>query len=220
MSARGVFITLEGLDGTGKSTQARMLTGWLRRQGLRVEHTREPGGTPVGQRLRRLLLHGRKTHRPPVPEAELLLMMADRAQHVAEVVRPALERGVVVVCERYTDSSVAYQVFGCGMDAGLVERLNEWVTGGLAPDLTLWLDMPVERRLKGASPEGDDRIEARGTEFFHRVRQGYEALARRYPERIMQVEVAGKSRQAVHAEIRVAVERRLGDRLRELGWGL
>lgn len=220
MSARGVFITLEGLDGTGKSTQARMLTRWLRRQGLQVEHTREPGGTPVGRRLRTLLLHGRKTQAPPVPEAELLLMMADRAQHVAEVVRPALERGAVVVCERYTDSSVAYQVFGCGMDARLVDHLNRWVTGGLAPDLTFWLDLPVGQRLTGSSPKGSDRIEARGTEFFQRVRQGYEALTRRHPERIVHVQVAGRSRQSVHAEIRAAVQRRLGDRLRELGWGL
>lgn len=218
MRPRGVLITLEGLDGTGKSTQARMLVSWLRRRGLPVEHTREPGGTAVGRRLRRLLLYARGTGAAPVAEAELLLMMADRAQHVAEVLRPALEKGTVVVCERYADSSVAYQAFGCGMDPRVVEELNEWATGGLQPDLTLWLDLPVERRYKEPAASSADRFEARGTAFLGRVRQGYAELARRYPQRIVRVDAAGKSRQAVHAEIREAVEQRLGDRLRELGW--
>lgn len=218
MSRRGLLVTLEGLDGTGKSTQARLLARWLRRRGLQVAHTREPGGTPLGRRLRALLLHRGESEETPVPEAELLLLMADRAQHVARVLRPQLERGVVVICERYADSSVAYQVFGSGIDAGLVDRLNGWVTGGLEPDLTFWLDLPVGERLGAGGPSTPDRIEARGLDFFLRVREGYAALAERHPARIVRVDVAGKGRQAVQAEIRSELVRRLGCRLEALGW--
>ncbi|HEY8425357.1 MAG TPA: dTMP kinase [Limnochordales bacterium] len=219
MSPRGIFITLEGLDGTGKSTQARLLAGWLRRRGLEVRHTWEPGGTVLGRRLRVLLLREGEPGGIPVPEAELLLWMADRAQHVAQVLLPWLQRGAVVICERYTDSSVAYQVFGSGMDEELVERLNRWVTGGLQPDLTFWLDLPVGERLPGAGTTGRDRIESQGEAFFRRVREGYAALATRYPERIVRIEVAGKTRRAVQSELRDVVVRRLGERLQELGWG-
>ncbi|NLG68662.1 MAG: dTMP kinase [Firmicutes bacterium] len=218
MSPRGLLITLEGLDGTGKSTQARSLAAWLRRRGLQVRHTFEPGGTALGRRLRTLLLRGGEPEGIPVPEAELLLLMADRAQHVAQVLRPWLERGAVVVCERYADSSVAYQVFGSEVDGELVERLNRWVTGGLQPDLTFWLDLPVGQRLPGAGAPERDRIESRGEAFFRRVREGYAALAARYPERIVRVEVTGKPRRAVQSELRDVVVRRLGERLQELGW--
>ncbi|MEW6045364.1 MAG: dTMP kinase [Bacillota bacterium] len=220
MNPRGALITFEGLDGTGKTTQARLLTRWLRDRGLKVRYTREPGGTPIGRALRALALARRRSGAGPVPEAELLLLMADRAQHVGEVIRPALEKGAVVVCDRFADSSVAYQVWGLGMDGALVDRLNALATGGLVPDLTFWLDLPVGERLGEGEPVRDrDRIESRGSAFFERVRRGYEALARANPDRYVRLEVAGKSREAVHSEVRAAVVERLAGCLEELGWG-
>ena len=208
----GVFITFEGVDGSGKSTQARRLVRHLRRLGLEVVHTREPGGTAAGQRIRRVLLAGRGA--ALVPEAELLLLAADRLQHVEEVLRPALQSGAVVVCERFADSSVAYQAFGLGVDRKLVEQLNQVASGGLEPDLTLWLDLPFERR--HARPgRRQDRIEGRGSDFFERVREGYRALAAEHPHRLVAVE-AGEPPDRVEAAVLQVVMGRLGERLKRL----
>lgn len=218
MSApRGLLITFEGLDGCGKTTQARRLAAYLRGRGAAVVHTREPGGTRVGRRIRAILLgrgEGDRGQEGLSVEAELLLLMADRAQHVWEVIRPALERGAVVVCERYTDSSVAYQAFGLGVERSVVERLNELATGGLLPDLTIWLDLPAGERL-GAG-RAADRIESRADSYFERVREGYRQLARAEPGRFAVVAVEGRSREAIHQEVVRLLHQRLGARLQAL----
>ena len=213
---RGLFITFEGLDGSGKSTQARRLVRYLSRLGLRVVHTREPGGTPAGRRIRAVLL-GRGGEEL-LPQTELLLMVADRAQHVARVVRPALAARAAVVCERFADSSVAYQAFGLGLERSLVETLNRLATGGLTPDLTFLLDLPPQRRL-GRRPARPDRIEGRGADFFARVREGYLALAAEEPQRFVVIDAAGASRSEVHRQVVSALHERLGRRLEGLSRG-
>ncbi|MBE3599124.1 MAG: dTMP kinase [Limnochordaceae bacterium] len=212
----GALITFEGLDGTGKSTQARRLARWLERQGVPVLHTRQPGGTAAGRRMRAIVLGHERRGVRLAPEAELLLMMADRAQHVSEVVRPALEEGRWVISERFADSSVAYQAWGLGIDAELVERLNRLATGGLVPDLTLWLDLPSGVLPGRRQRPRRDRIEGRDEGFFARVREGYLALAAAYPERIVRLDVTGSSRDRVEALVRTAVMERLGRRLQEV----
>jgi len=143
VTVAGLFVTLEGVDGCGKTTQAQLLADRLRASGHCVVLTRQPGGTVIGERLRELLL---TPGNPIPPAAELFLYLADRAVHVAEAVVPALEKGCVVVCERYTDSTLAYQGYGRGLDLDLLRRLNEMATGGVSPDLTLVLDIPRRRQ--------------------------------------------------------------------------
>ncbi|MBI4336578.1 MAG: dTMP kinase [Chloroflexi bacterium] len=188
----GLLITFEGGEASGKSTQARRLRARLVRQGYTVVLAREPGSTPLGERLRRLL---KQTSTPIIPEAELLLFEACRAQLVAQVIRPALDRGNVVVCDRFADSSLAYQGYGRGLDLELVRGLNRVATGGLAPDLTILLDMPwraARRRRRAAVGdrfEGDaaatcsEESGAAVAEFHRRVREGYLALAQQGPKR-------------------------------------
>lgn len=185
--SRGLFLTLEGGDGSGKSTQATLLEQWLAGRGRTVVRTREPGGTPVGVEIREIVLH----HRGDIaPRAEALLYAADRAHHVATVVRPAIARGDVVVQDRYLDSSVAYQGAGRVLDATEVRSLSEWATEGLMPDLTVLLDLPWEvarRRLDGARTRYD-RLEAEAGEFHARVREAYLALAEAEPDRFVVVD--------------------------------
>ena len=187
MSAAGLFITLEGGDGSGKTTQASLLGAWLAEQGREVVRTREPGGTEVGVEVREIVLH----HRGDIaPRAEALLYAADRAHHVATVVRPALERGDVVIQDRYIDSSVAYQGAGRVLDPADVRSISEWATGALAPDLTILLDLDADgraRRLDGARTRYD-RLEAEASEFHDRVRSAYLALAEAEPERFLVVD--------------------------------
>ena len=203
--SRGLFLTLEGGDGSGKSTQATLLERWLAERGRTVVRTREPGGTPVGVEIREIVLH----HRGDIaPRAEALLYAADRAHHVATVVRPAIARGDVVVQDRYLDSSVAYQGAGRVLDANEVRGLSEWATEGLMPDLTVLLDLPWEvarRRLDGARTRYD-RLEAEAGEFHARVREAYLALAEAEPARFAVVdatlpvdEIAGQVRRRVEA---------------------
>lgn len=183
VNVTGLLITLEGIDGCGKTTQARLLAEWLQAEGHDVLLTRQPGGTAIGEQLRELVLSP-QNHIPP--EAELFLYLADRAVHVAEVVVPALQRGSVVVCERYTDSTLAYQGYGRGLDLGLLRRLNELATGGVTPDLTLVLDMPAaEARLDVTRL---DRLESVGDGFRERVAEGFRELARGEPERVKLVD--------------------------------
>lgn len=180
----GVFITLEGGEGSGKSTLAEALARLLKDAGYAVTPTREPGGTELGRRLHRIFQ--RPARAAVSAGAELLLFEAARAQHVAEQVRPALERGDSVVCDRFTDSSLAYQGYGRGLDLDEVAAANRLASGGLVPDLTLLLDVPPEVGLarKGQEPDGDN-IGGESLEFHRRVREGYLALAQREPGRIV-----------------------------------
>lgn len=179
--ARGRFLVLEGIDGCGKTTQLELLRQWLPASGLipagrRLLITREPGGTALGQALRRLLLHPPEAS-VPCPTAELLLYAADRAQHVQERIAPALAAGHWVVCDRFTGSTAAYQGHGRGLDRELIASLESIATGGLAADLTLWLDLPLALSLQRRGDRPADRIEAGGAAFLERVRQGFAALA-------------------------------------------
>ena len=202
--SRGLFLTLEGGDGSGKSTQATLLERWLAERGRTVVRTREPGGTPVGVEVREIVLH----HRGDIaPRAEALLYAADRAHHVATVVRPAIARGEVVVQDRYLDSSVAYQGAGRVLDAAEVRSLSEWATEGLMPDLTVLLDLPWEvarRRLDGARTRYD-RLEAEAGEFHARVRAAYLGLAEAEPARFAVVD-ATLPVDEIAAQIRSRVE--------------
>lgn len=185
--SRGVFITLEGGDGSGKTTQAELLREWLAGQGRTIVRTREPGGTEVGVEVREIVLH----HRGDIsPRAEALLYAADRAHHVATVVRPALERGEVVIQDRYIDSSVAYQGAGRVLDPEQVRGLSEWATEGLRPDLTILLDLDAEAA-RGRLDEARtryDRLEAEASEFHDRVRSAYLGLAEAEPDRFLVVD--------------------------------
>ena len=198
----GFFVAFEGGEGAGKSTQSRLLADWLTgRVGVVV--TREPGGTPLGRTIRSLLLNEADDH--PSPRAEALLYAADRAHHVARVIKPALDAGSVVITDRYVDSSLAYQGAGRELDPGQVRRVSEWATGGLVPDLTVLLDLDPEvglTRLGGAP----DRIESETLEFHRRVRAEFLVLAERDPDRYLVVEATLPTAE-VQRQIRQKVER-------------
>lgn len=185
----GRFITLEGGDGAGKTTQAELLEEWLRARGLEVVRTREPGGTSLGRQLRELLLHGDE---PIDPRAEALLYAADRAQHVAQVVRPALERGAIVVQDRYIDSSLAYQGAGRVLKVDDVRRLSSWASGGLQPDLTVLLDVSPELAVERRANAGGvaDRLEREANDFHTAVRLGFLSLAAAEPGRFLTLDAA------------------------------
>ena len=200
---RGLWITFEGGDGSGKTTQAELLRSWLAEAGRAVVRTREPGGTDVGVLVRDIVLH----HRGEIaPRAEALLYAADRAQHIATLVRPALEAGSVVVQDRYLDSSVAYQGAGRVLDAAEIRALSVWAADGALPDLTVLLDLDPSRardRLD-ADDKPFDRLEAERDDFHGRVRESYLALAAAEPERFLVVD-AGRPA----AEIADVVRRRV-----------
>jgi dTMP kinase len=180
----GLFLTFEGGDGSGKSTQSALLESWLVEQGRTVVSTREPGGTEVGHEIREIVLH-RRGH--IVPRAEALLYAADRAQHIATVVRPALERGDIVLQDRYLDSSVAYQGVGRELEADEIRKLSLWAAQGLLPDITVLLDLDVAigRDRLDESRTRYDRLESEAAEFHTRVRQAYLDLAAAEPERFL-----------------------------------
>ncbi len=197
---RPLFLTLEGGDGVGKSTQQRLLAQWFREAGREVIETREPGGTALGKELRRLILHGDHVD----PRAEALMYAADRAHHIASVVRPALERGAVVVQDRYLDSSVAYQGAARALGVDEVRDLSVWATRGLLPDATILLDLDPQRaRLSGQR----DRLEREGSEFHEAVRERFLAMAEQEPERWIVVDAAGTP-EGVQAAIRAALTER------------
>jgi dTMP kinase len=180
----GLFITLEGGDGSGKSTQAQLLTDWLEQQGQTVLRSREPGGTDVGTEIREIVLH----HRGEIaPRAEALLYAADRAQHIATKVRPALARGEIVIQDRYLDSSVAYQGAGRVLGADEVRELSLWAAEGLLPDLTILLDLDetVARGRLDADNKRFDRLEAEKNDFHSRVREAFLELALAEPDRFL-----------------------------------
>ena len=199
----GLFIVLEGVEGAGKSTQARLLSDWFEALGLRHTLAREPGGTPVGEAIRRVVLDRGDLTMPP--ETELFLILGARAAFVQDVVRPALESGNIVLADRFDLSTFAYQGYGRGLDLAQVEEANAMATGGLSPDLYLVLDLPVEAGLerKGGVETGD-RIEKAGASFLSRVREGYRALVKERPEaRLME---ALGSPGEVHHSIRRTLE--------------
>ena len=195
----GLFITLEGIDGCGKTTQAALLVEWLRSRGYHVRATREPGGTDAGEGLRELLLSPESII---TPEAELFLYLADRSLHVTQTVRPALAEGRIVVCERHADSTLAYQGAGRGLDMDLLRRLNTIATGGLTPDLTLVLDVPPDKVRLDA--ERLDRLESEGRGFSERVAEGFRSLARQEPDRVKLVDGTGDIA-AVHQRVATVV---------------
>jgi dTMP kinase len=180
-----MFVTFEGVDGSGKTTQARLLAERLRAEGREVVATREPGGTEVGERIRDVVLHGGGM----APWTEASLFAAARAQLVEEVIRPALERGADVVCDRYVDSSLAYQGAARGLGVGRVLELNLIATGGLLPDKTFLLDVPVEEAARRRGGDSD-RMEGEGAEFAGRVGEAYRELAAAFPGRIVRADAS------------------------------
>ncbi len=185
---KGIFITLEGGDGAGKSTQIGNIESFFKERGYVVVHTREPGGTPIGEKLRDILLDKNNMEMGPV--SEMLIYAASRAQHVAEVIRPAISEGKVVICDRFTDSSIAYQGYGRGLGE-MVSEVNVHATGGLEPDITFWLDIDPEAGRERAKQAGEpDRLELEKTDFHYRLYEGYKALALAYPERIKRIDAS------------------------------
>jgi len=211
-----MFITLEGIEGSGKTTQIVRLAGYLKKRRLPVTVTREPGGTAIGRQIRAIVLDPR--HKDLAASAELLLYMADRAQHLETVVKPALDEGHAVVCDRYVDATIAYQGAARGLDADLIRQLHAMLFGGLKPDLTLLMDLDPEIGLSrawsqldsGARPRGEGRFEEEALAFHRRVRAGYRELARREPARFRVVDAA-RDENAVWEEIRTILDRFLAD---------
>ena len=210
----GFFITFEGSEGGGKTTQISLLAEALRARGHDVVETREPGGTPIGQTLRQLLLRpstGQPTD-PLAPSAELLLMLADRAQHIHEVILPSLQAGRSVLCDRYADSTTAYQGYGRGFDLAEVARLNAFVCSACRPQLTFVLDLPVavgmERAQERRGAAAVDHFEAASASFHERVREGFLAIARAEPERVCLID-ATQDIEAVHTTVLAGVRSRL-----------
>ena len=209
MSTRGRFITLEGGEGSGKSTQIRLLAAALAQRGVEVVSTREPGGSPGAEAIRDLLVRGDTNRWDPVTEA--LLHFAARRDHLRVTVRPALDRGAWVVSDRYADSSLVYQGWGMGVDRASLDALFQIATDGLKPDLTLVLDVPVEIGLAraGLRPGGEDRYERMGEALHRRLREGYLAIAAAEPERCVVID-AGGSVDAVSDAVRAAVDAKFG----------
>ena len=221
----GLFLTFEGPDGSGKTTQLKLLGDWLRERGVEPVELRQPGGTALGERIRATLLDSRTDQALGhiAPLAELAMMFADRAQSIAQVIRPALASGRVVLCDRYTDSSEAYQGAGRGLGSDRVLRLHELVCDGLQPDLTVLLLPDADRALARARQRNDrhrrehggadeNRFEAEGEAFFRRVHAAYAAIAEREPERVLLVrdgsikEIAERIRSAVEARLSLRVD--------------
>lgn len=199
---RGKFITFEGIDGSGKSTQLRMLASDLRVKGANVITTMEPGGTPLGRRLRGVFL---ETEENVSPIAELLLFAADRAQHVELLVKPALEAGKIVISDRYADATFAYQGAGRGFPETLVNRIIKIATGGLKPDLTLFFDVAVEQALmrthsRDEAGEKKNRMDLEKTDFYSRVREAYLKIAAKEKKRFRIID-GNKSVSEVHAQV-------------------
>lgn len=203
---KGLFITFEGVEGSGKSTQIDLLAEFLSEKGYEVVSTREPGGTAIGDKIRKIVLNPDFTEMDF--KAEALLYAANRAQHVAEVIAPALAQGKIIISDRYTDSSLAYQSFGRGLDQKKVENISEWATGGLEPDLTILLDIPADKGLKRTSRSLADRIEQENIDFHDRVSKGFLKLAKKLPKRFKVID-ATKDVDQIHQEVVKLVQKLL-----------
>ena len=205
MVDRGLFITFEGTDGAGKTTQIQRLSVDLRDAGYDVCLTREPGGTPISEQIRDMLLN--PDHSEMAATTELLLYAASRAQHVSEVIKPALEAGKVVISSRFTDATVVYQGYGRGLDLDKIHHLNRIATDDITPDATFVLDLPVEIGLQRVqnSRGGLDRLESEKIEFHHRLREGYQTIARQEPQRLKIID-AQVSPEQVYTQIQEAIQ--------------
>ena len=193
------FITFEGCEGVGKSTQIRLLAEELGRRKVPCVVTREPGGSRIAESIRRIILDAGNSDMDDL--CELFLYLAARAQHLKDIVRPALAEGKVVICDRYIDSTFAYQGYGKGLDADMVEALNRAAIGDLIPDLTIFLDLPPERAfMRKGGPDREDRLELMAQSFHEKVYAGYLEISRRAPERFVRVDARG-SKQETHAKV-------------------
>lgn len=212
---RGLFFTFEGVEGSGKTTQLRRLAASLRRAGQRVTETREPGGTSLGEAIRSILLTTRD--QAMAAEAELFLYLASRAQLSRECIHPSLEAGIIVVCDRFTDATVAYQGYGRGLDLSRIAPMNRVATGGLTPDLTILLDLDPREGLRRVRARGQvplpepflDRLESEALDFHDRVQHGYLHLAREEPDRFLVIDAAHRE-EAIATEIWQRVEPMIG----------
>lgn len=201
---RGRFITIEGVDGAGKSTQLALLREWLEGKRIPCLFTEEPGGTPIGEKIKDILLDTANSEL--CPETELFLFEAQRAQHTAQVIRPALEKGMLVISSRFADATTVYQGYVRGLDMEAVQKANMTATGGLEPQLTIVLDVDENTGMSRVVASGKpDRMEAQGCAFLKKVREGYKELAKRHPERIVVVN-ASRDIGAVHHDIIKLVE--------------
>lgn len=215
MNTRGKFIVVEGIEGSGKSTQLRMLTSRVREAGLPCVVTREPGGTALADKVRGILLDPHEEGMDPI--AELFLYSASRRQHVVEVVRPTLERGVLLLSDRFTDATLAYQGYGRGLSLEMLDHVNRWATDDLQPDLILIFDLDestgIERARARNEEQGlhrESRLEGEDLQFHRRVREGYLALARSAPERYVVIDASGTA-EDVFARVSSAIARKFED---------
>ena len=207
-----MLITFEGIDGCGKSSQAKLIADRLQDQGIEVVLVREPGGAELSENIRSILLDAK--HKAPIsPETELLLFAASRAQLVREVIEPALKRNAVVICDRFTDSTIAYQGYGRGLPLAYIRNVNELATGGIVPDLTFLIDVPLETAIHRRKDMGDDRMESEGRVFFSHVVQGYMSMAQTHPDRIHVIDGTDSMEDIHHTIVRL-VEYELGNDLR------
>ncbi len=201
--SKGVFITFEGIEGCGKSTHSKLLFEYLKKSGYRVVHTREPGGTKLGEAVRRVLLDSPEIQISDL--AELFLFEACRAQIVKEIIKPALDRDSIVISDRFSDATFSYQGYGGRVDLKAIKTLDRVATAGIVPDLTMLLDIDTSEGLRRARKKGIDRIEKKDISYHNRVRAGYLKLSRRHPGRIRRMEVSGQISE-VQAKIRREAE--------------
>jgi dTMP kinase len=199
---KGKFITFEGSEGCGKSTQSRLLCEYLKKKGRPVIYLREPGGTKISEKIREILLSPKSEMNPA---CETLLYMAARAQIVTELIKPALLKGKTVICDRFLDSTIAYQGYGLGIDIDFIKSVGWFASEGIRPDLTIFLDLPVEKGLKHRVIS-KDRIEKRSLAYHEKVRNGYLKLARQEPERIKIIRV-DRDMEVTQANIRALIDR-------------
>jgi dTMP kinase len=200
----GKFITVEGIEGAGKTTCMKVVTEVIEHQGINAIHTREPGGTDLGEDLRSMLL-GHK-HTGMSDDAELLMMFAARAEHIAQKIQPALDDGKWVLCDRFTDATYAYQGYGRGIPLEKISGLENWVQGKLRPDFTLLMDLPVEVGMERAGKRSaPDRFESEAWDFFERIRQGYLSIAAEQPSRVKVID-ASQDLPDVQAQVKTAIE--------------
>ena len=199
---KGLFITFEGADGCGKTTQIRLIDEYLRNKGYKTLLTREPGGKGLGEKIREILLNydGEVSSR-----CESFLFLADRAQHIDCIIKPAVEEGTIVLCDRHADSTVAYQGYGRQLDLEQIHYLNKLATSGMKPDLTIVFDVDVETSQKRVGAE-KDRMESAGVEFFERVRKGFLEIAKQEPQRVKVIDSAHNTIENIHEQVTSLIE--------------